>query len=137
MRWFLISVDFARREISLYDSMTSPSPLPSPRWYPPFSPEPCILSDSVIWRIERYSLAIRPPSPSRASVDYLTDYETQPPSFIVDDVGFAPVIFAPGIYISCTRYLSTLRPSTLGPPAPTSTVTLRHPSRRPYTTCRP
>jgi hypothetical protein len=66
---------------------------------------------------------------SRVSVDYLTDSETQPRPFIVDDGGFAPVIsepviFAPGIYISCTRYLPTLHPSTLGPPAPTSTVTI-------------
>jgi hypothetical protein len=36
---------------------------------------------------------------------------------------FAHVIFAPSIYISCTRHLPTLCPSTLGPPAPTSTVT--------------
>jgi hypothetical protein len=79
-----------------------------------------------------FSCKSDPRSPSRVSrvsVDYLTDSETQPRHFIVDDGGFAPVIsepviFAPGIYISCTRYLPTLHPSTLGPPAPTSTVTL-------------
>jgi hypothetical protein len=84
-----------------------------------------------LWQIERFLLQsdLRSPSRiSRVSVDYLTDSETQPRPFIVDDGGFAPVIsgpviFAPGIYISCTRYLPPLHPSTLGPPAPTSTVT--------------
>jgi hypothetical protein len=57
-----------------------------------------------LWQIERSSLANLTSVPSRVSVDYLTDSETQPRPFIVDDGGFAPVISepvisAPGIFI--------------------------------------
>jgi hypothetical protein len=60
--------------------------------------------------------------PSPVSVDYLTDSETQPRPFIVDDgsfapVIFAPIIFAPGIYSSCTQHLPLCRvPWDIRPP---------------------